>query len=182
MRVFVTGTGRCGSVTFSKACGHIKNYTCGHETHTNKRIAGEKAGDILNLDYPPNHIEASSQLAIQIPLLCKKYPDAKWVHLIRLDRDACARSLCRRSDMKAFASYNFLNSHPVRLDVAYAIYDTMTTTIDACLEGRYLSGKAMVIQLENVKADWQGFWNWIDAEGDFDASLAEWDTRYNKGT
>ena len=27
MRVFVTGTGRCGTVTFNEACKHIKNFT-----------------------------------------------------------------------------------------------------------------------------------------------------------
>ena len=46
--IFVLCTGRCGSVTFSKACKHITNYTSGHET----RI--KKLDD--RLDFPSFHI------------------------------------------------------------------------------------------------------------------------------
>jgi hypothetical protein len=52
MNIFVTGTGRCGTTTFSKAYSHIKNYTSGHET---------KAG-IINRKYPNNHIEVDPHL------------------------------------------------------------------------------------------------------------------------
>jgi len=189
MRIFVTGTGRCGSVTFSRACRHITNYTVGHETHTNKRDAGRMVGDILNLDYPDDHIEVSPQLAIQIPLLRDRYPHAKWVHLIRTDRDACARSLLHRSDMRAFARYNFLSEGDDGQAVAYAIYDTMRTVVDACLDPDRLTIAtapglvipAIALHLETIKREWRGFWDWAGAEGDFDASLAEWDRRYNKG-
>jgi hypothetical protein len=44
MKIFVTGTGRCGTVTFSKACSHITNYTSGHKT---------KAG-VINRIYSEN--------------------------------------------------------------------------------------------------------------------------------
>ena len=181
MRVFVTGTGRCGSVTFSRACRHITNYTGGHETHTNKRFAKKRIGDILNLEYPDNHIEVSPQMAIQIPLLRDKYPDAKWVHLIRTDRDACARSLCARSDMVAFATYNFLNENPDPVAVSYAVYDTMRAIVDASLAIASHHDQAIRMHLETIKTEWDLFWSWIGAEGDFDASLAEWDRRYNRG-
>jgi len=181
MRIFVTGTGRCGSVTFSRACRHATNYTVGHETHTNKRVDGKMVGDILNLEYPDDHIEVSPQLAIQIPLLRDRYPDARFVHLVRADRDACARSLAGRSDMRAFARYNFLSEGDDFEAVSYAIYDTMRSTIDDALAGLYARAQATRLELEIIKTHWRHFWAWIKAEGDFDASLAEWNRRYNRG-
>ncbi len=50
MRIFVIGTGRCGTVTFSKACEHITNYISGHETTTHGKLGN-------NFDFPDNHIE-----------------------------------------------------------------------------------------------------------------------------
>ena len=80
MRVFVTGTGRCGTRTFAKACEHITNYTAGHETSAR------------NLVYPNNHIEVSSHIQVSVWELIEKYPNAKWVHLHRNEAD-CVKSL-----------------------------------------------------------------------------------------
>lgn len=59
MNIFVLCTGRSGSKTFIKACNHITNYTCGHES----RAKRAKLESRLNLDYPPNHIEADNRLS-----------------------------------------------------------------------------------------------------------------------
>jgi len=173
MRVFVTGTGRCGSVTFHKACRHVSNYTSGHETHTNKVVDGRLAGDVANWDYPDDHIEVSPQLVIAIPILRKRYPEAKWVHLVRTDRDACARSLHSRSDMRAFAEYWFLNSHPDEMAVAYAVYDTIRSL------GESLLPDAFTLELERATQQWRACWDFMGAEGDYQASLGEWNTRHN---
>ena len=173
MRIFVTGTGRCGSVTFSQACRHVTNYTCGHETHTNKRAAEGLRGDVAHWDYPDNHIEVSPQLVIGIPILRRRYPEARWVHLVRRDRDACARSLCLRSDMRAFARYWFLNSDPDELSVAYAVYDTVRSLCQALLPD------AFTLELEQARLQWRACWEFIGARGDFARSLREWETRHN---
>lgn len=173
MRVFATGTGRCGSVTFSKACAHAANYTCGHETHTNKWTPKGLRGDVANWDYPDDHIEVSPQLAIGIPLLRRCYPEARWVHLVRTDRDACARSLRGRSDMRAFARYWFLNADPDETAVAYAIYDTVRSLCEALLPD------AFTLTLERARAEWRACWDFLGAQGDFPSSLREWDRRYN---
>ena len=173
MRIFVTGTGRCGTVTFSKACAHISNFTSGHETHTNKRRGGRLGGDVANWDYPDNHIEISSQLVIAIPILKKKYPDARWIHLVREDRDACARSLCGWSDMAAFAKYWFLNAQPDPLATAYAIYDTVRGMAEAMLPD------AFIFRLEQAASDWPACWEFMHAAGDRRAAAAEFQTRYN---
>jgi hypothetical protein len=173
MRIFVTGTGRCGSVTFSKACRHITNYTCGHETHTNKTTPEGLCGDVANWQYPDNHIEVSPQLVIGIPVLRRRYPRAKWVHLVRGDRDACARSLCIRSDMRAFAAYWFLNAEPDELSVAYAVYDTVRGLCESLLPD------AFTLELERARLRWSACWEFLGARGDFPGSLREWETKYN---
>ena len=173
MRIFVTGTGRCGSVTFSKACRHVTNYTSGHETHTNKTTPEGLCGDVANWQYPDNHIEVSPQLVIGIPILRRRYPAAKWVHLVRGDRGACARSLCQRSDMRAFAQYWFLNAAPDELSVAYAVYDTVRSLCEALLPD------AFTLQLEQARLQWPACWEFLGARGDFQSSLYEWHRRYN---
>jgi hypothetical protein len=173
MRVFVTGTGRCGSVTFSKACAHVANYTCGHETHTNKPTRRGLRGDLANWDYPDGHIEVSPQLVIGIPILRRRYPEARWVHLVRTDREACARSLRSRSDVRAFAAYWFLNTEPDELAAAYAIYDTVRSLCEALLPD------AFTLELERARDEWRACWDFLGAEGDFEGSLREWDTKYN---
>lgn len=173
MRIFVTGTGRCGSVTFSQACRYVTNYTCGHETHTNKPTAAGLRGDVANWQYPDNHIEVSPQLVIGIPLLRRRYPEAKWVHLVRQDRDACARSLANRSDVRAFAKYWFLNVDPDELTVAYAVYDTVRALSEALLPD------AFTLELEQARLQWPACWEFLGARGDFQRSLCEWDKRYN---
>jgi hypothetical protein len=173
MRIFVTGTGRCGSVTFSRACRHLANYTCGHETHTNKPTVEGLRGDVANWEYPDNHVEVSPQLVIGIPILRRRYPEARWVHLLRRDRDACAHSLCGRSDMRAFAKYWFLNADPDELSVAYAVYDTVRSLCEALLPD------AFTLELEQARSQWTACWEFMGARGDFQRSLREWDTRHN---
>ena len=73
MRVFVLSPQRCGSVTFSAACSHIKNFTSGHETR-------EK----LEVQYPDNHIEVDNRLAFFLGRIEKNYGDnAYYVFLKR---------------------------------------------------------------------------------------------------
>lgn len=56
MRVFVLNTGRCRSVTFSRACSHLTNYSAGHETLA--RNLGH-----ARFAFPDQHIETDNRLA-----------------------------------------------------------------------------------------------------------------------
>ena len=163
MRIFVTGTGRCGTVAFSKAAAHAINYTVGHESH---------AGRVNDWEYPDNHIEVDAHLTIALGLLKNKYPDALFVHLHRMDRVACVRSLSRLTEaINGFAFVFFEQRNPDPLEVAGAIYDTYNALCSKHC-GFWLS-------LERAKEDWRQCWNFMACEGDIDASLAEWDIRYN---
>ena len=66
MRVFITGTGRCGTVTISKACSLFSKFTSSHESKS-------KNNDLI---YPDNHIESDPHLFWHLPNLIEKYPDA----------------------------------------------------------------------------------------------------------
>ena len=104
MRVFVLGTGRCGTTTFARACAHIENFTSGHES--NARFIGES-----RLEYPTDHIEADNRLSWMLGALGARYDGTEvlYVHL-RRDPDEVARSFelrwesgFRASIIRAFA-------------------------------------------------------------------------------
>lgn len=172
MRVFVTGTGRCGTVSFHYACGPIRNFTNGHETPCGLLI------------YPDQHIEVNPHLWPCIPALAVRYPDARFVHLIR-ERHACARSLARLDHGEIMRAHAKLRPSTVPNfavdDIAYRVYDETIAIINALLSAHVPPQNQRVFRLESIKADWRSFWDWIGAEGDFAASLAEWDVIRNSG-
>ena len=194
MRVFVVGTGRCGSVTFCIACGHITNYTVDHERVFTLRD---------KLDWPDQHIAVEPSMWPLVPLLRERYPDLVLVHLIRTDRAA----FC--------ASYRELTSPPFIGAAAYRIpkemrpperanWEGAPPVIDvwsACCVGHPANEEErweriglyydavntaiaefrpdVTVQLETPGPGWRQFWERIDARGDFKASLREWDTKHN---
>lgn len=91
MNIFVLSTGRCGSMTFARACSHLTNYTAGHETRAHL-LPPER------LAYPDNHIESDPRLAWFLGALGEKY-DGKPVLYVHLTRDPAetARSLVRHA-------------------------------------------------------------------------------------
>lgn len=170
MRVFVTGTGRCGTVTCSKAFSHATNYTVGHESH---------AGRIADWDYPDQHIEVSAQLVDAIPILRQRYPEAYWIHLLRLDHQSCIRSMARlREACEAYAFLHFQarpQSEAEYLAVAEAWHAHCLRQCRQWLPRE----RSIVLHLEEVKTHWPIVWDDLGCEGDLAASLKEWDVRYN---
>lgn len=164
MRVFVTGTGRCGSVSFREACRYITNYKTGHETNCGL------------LEYPDNFIEVSPQLRICTVHLQEKYPDAKWVHLIRSE-EACIKSLAALEDGRVMRAYQVLYPSvimtPSLMDIAHRYYWAENDNL------RVLLPNAMTIKLETARQQWKKFWDWIGAEGDFQASVTAWSVKRN---
>ena len=77
MNVFVLNSGRCGSMTFIRACRHIRNYSAGHESRV--QLLGEQ-----RLAYAPDHIEADNRLCWLLGRLDAAYGEhAYYVHLSR---------------------------------------------------------------------------------------------------
>jgi hypothetical protein len=174
MNVFVLCTGRCGSVTFAAAAGHISNFTAGHETH-----AAMLGAD--RLDYPPRHIEADNRLCWFLELVGRDYgPRAHYVHLVR-DPEAVARSFADRWGTGIIRAYHrdlLMAPESEPLAVCRDYVDTVTAKIDAFLADK---PHRMTFRIEHAADDWPTFWRWIGANGDLDASLAEWTVRHNEG-
>lgn len=172
MRVFVIGTGRCGTVSFREACRHIENFSDGHESRCGL------------LEYPDNHIEVNPQARGLVKHLAQKYPEARWVHLIR-DPETCIPSLAAMGRGIIMEYYGRINPSvqisPSNGDIAYRFYWQENDLIEVQLEHLVPPAQRMKIRLETVREQWRTFWDWIGARGDFAASLASWDTPRNTG-
>ena len=177
MRIFVVCTGRCGSVTFSKACSHITNYSVGHETNVSKLGAGRFA-------YPSNHIEVDNRLSWMMgPLIEKFGRDPHEVHYVHLKREktATSASFAKRKHglMAAWTNgvvmYGKEYSQSAYSLAALDMVDCINANITRCLIGV----PHTVVQLEEIFEQWPNFWETIRAEGSLKASLAEWNVRYN---
>ncbi len=175
MNVFILNTGRCGSTTFIKACQHISNYSCAHESRS--AMLGEE-----RLNYPENHIEADNRLSWLLGRLDKKYGDsAVYVHLKRNESDT-AHSFTKRYSggiIKAYRGAGILmglteKSDPMSVSLDYC--DTVNSNIDLFLKDK---SRKTTITLENIDQDFTEFLVLINAEGDISAALGEFNTKYN---
>ncbi|HEX7034360.1 MAG TPA: glycosyltransferase [Pseudomonadales bacterium] len=174
MRVFVLSTGRSGTTTFTHACNHITNFTAGHETRA--RFIGPE-----RLNYPDNHIEIDNRLSWFLGRLDQAFGDAPYfVHLTREPAEVAA-SLARRMNNPVSISAGhktsiLMNAPYDDLEICLDLTETMLTNIEHFLRGKT---KVMHVRLENIEEDFSRFWDWIGAEGDKAAALAEWRIRYN---
>lgn len=169
VRVFVTGTGRCGTCTFYQACRHLTNYTAGHESD---------AGSLTPADWPDRHVEVSSTLAWSMALLVPRYPGAVWVHLVR-ERGACVRSLAAQCPVQV-EQWAQLTRHAFRAGrhaAAGAYYDAVNAAVAALLP----TDRSMTFRVEDAAAAWPAFWRLIGGAGDLRAAAAEWGRAYNAG-
>lgn len=174
MNVFILNAGRSGSLTFIRACRHITNFSCGHESR-----AGLLGDD--HFAYPPDHIEADNRLSWFLGRLDRRFgADAFYVHL-RRDDEATAASFVRRFSGGIIRAYRktMLMGLPDGIDamaVARDYCDTVNSNIGLFLRDK---PRKMEFSLENAHRDFRKFWELIQAEGDLQAALAEFDRRYN---
>jgi len=178
MRVFVLCTGRCGSTTFIKACGHIENYTASHESLA-RRL------DETRFDYPDNHIEADNRLSWFLGELGSRFnKDTLFVHLLRNKADTVL-SLNKRwhnySINKAFVTGICMTSDDKlseddKLKACAFFYDTINNNIRCFLAAQ---PNKLTVNLEKIKEDFACFWALIGAKGDFDAAIAELEIHHN---
>lgn len=166
MNVFVLCTGRTGSVTFVRACQHMKNYTAAHESRSSY-LGHER------LNFPYHHVEVDNRLSWFLGRLEKQYSDqAFYVHLLR-DRDKVAQSYNKRwfkifSIMNAY-SLGILKSQDKTLDQCYDYVDTVTENIEFFLRDKT---RKMTIHLENIEKEFPQFWEAIGAEGNLKEAIA----------
>lgn len=170
MPVFVLSTGRCGSMTFARACSHATNFTAAHESGLRDR----------HFRYPENHIEVDNRLSWMLGRLGEQYPYAEWVHL-RRDHgvaESYAKRWNRYRSLVRAVGENIMrfpceqSSAP---EAARALVDIAEANIREFLSRR----SYVTVRLEHIRSDFPAFWRDIKAEGDLDAALAEFGTRWN---
>jgi hypothetical protein len=177
MNVFVLCTGRCGSKTFVQACGHITNYSAGHETRA--RLIGPD-----KFAYAADHIEADNRLAWHLGRLDAAYGgDAFYVHL-RRDRAQVIASYAQRwapvgGILPAYRNGVLRAASHSRTAIAADFVDTVEANIISFLRDKPMK---MTVALEEA-ADWFPiFWERIGAIGNLDKAVAEWSYRHNSRT
>jgi len=169
MRVFVVGTGRCGSVTLSKACKNIKNYSSSHESKTSPNNQGV-FGD---LEYPENHIEIDPRMSYHIFSLREKYKDGIFFHLLR-EESGCVRSLSKRKSLRNYSTFHygwFDNDYDA---AAKMYYENTTKMLKSVIP------ESHTIVLENIEHDWVKFCKIIKAECDQEKALIQLKQKYNR--
>lgn len=170
MRVFVFGTGRCGTVCFAAACRHATNYTVLNETWTSTYQWAEQS------------IEVNPQLRPVIPFILREYPDARFVWLKR-DYERVVESFERLGQgvwlTTWWAICNTVRPENQRTAAAIAV-DQMLRDCEYAFS-LVPEAQRMMLELERIKEPNQfpAFWQWIGAEGDLQAALTTFDIPLN---
>jgi hypothetical protein len=175
MHVFVLGTGRCGTMTFARACGHIANYTTAHESRTS--CWGRD-----RLDYADRHIEVDNRLAWFLGELDERFGrDAFYVHLLR-DSEKVVRSFLKKwgsGVIDAFTGTIVMQRdwQPSQRAAACRFY---VETVNANLR-QFLKDKPqqLTIDIERPLPGFEEFWKRIGAQGHYERAVVEFSVRHN---
>ena len=179
MNVFVLCTGRSGSMTFSRACRYITNYSVGHESRA--RLLGPD-----RFDYPDRHMEADNRLAWFPGALDREFGnDAYYVHLFR-DPEETIASYNRRwvrngSLIRAYCEgIHQITIHLLdkrrRKEVVEDFYDNVNANIRTFLKDKT---RVLYLPLEEAETVFPRFWKEIGAEGDLESALKVFTYRHN---
>jgi hypothetical protein len=173
MNIFILNAGRCGSTTFIQACRHISNFSAAHESRST--LTGEQ-----RLSYPENHIESDNRLCWLLGRLEREYGnDAYYVHLTR-DREQSVASFVKRKDYGIMQAYRegilMGGQQQSPAEIANDYLDTVEDNISLFLKEKH---NTMRFSLENAALDFVDFWQWIDARGEMDKAINEWQIHYN---
>lgn len=168
MNVFVIGTGRCGTLTFSKASKFFEGFTAAHESKTKNN----------NLVYMDNHIESDPHLFWHLPNLIRQYPKAIYVHLVR-EKTACVKSLSKRPSLYNYAAISEMTSK-AQTDlkkIASKYYDF----INGFIENFFVGRKEIYIKmsLPPTEKEWASLHKALGKPKGFKRSFAVWNKKYN---
>lgn len=180
--VFVLNTGRCGSVTFARACEHLTNYTVGHETRA--AVLGAE-----RLAYPADHIEVDNRLSWFLGSLGRRFDDSVtfYVHLIR-DPNLVAASFARRwaspfraSMIRAFGHGIVMEAGELDDDAVRTVCDDYVRTVNDNIRAYLEHRPSITIDIDEAAEAFGEFAARIDAIGDVDAAVRELGRIHNAG-
>ena len=180
MNIFILCTGRCGSMSISRACKDLENFSSGHETRIS--MLG-----VERLNFPSNHIEADNRLSWFLGRLDAKYGnDAFYVHMTR-DPIETAKSYNRRwyhvgSIVRSYTEG--ILTKPLQLvssnDLLKYSEDYCTTVNENIVHFLKDKDKKCVIRLEHLESDFLKFWGLIEAKGNKSKALEALNQKHNK--
>ena len=135
--------------------------------------------------YPPDHIEVDNRLAFRVGRLWQEYgcrSSTRWVVLGR-DPSAVKASYERKWVLSflrlAQCGITMQRQCNTNEHVRDALL-TMRANIELLIRSQP-AASVMRLRLERMPRDFEFFWQWIGAEGDRDAALAEWSVLHNAG-
>jgi phosphopantetheinyl transferase (holo-ACP synthase) len=177
--IFCLCAGRTASTSFAKACSHITNFTSAHESLVSTLST-------RRLDYPSHHIEIDNRLVWFLPQLNKKFADEDtfYVHLKRNKIDVAKSYLERwhikESIVKAYGHGILMKnkiSEAKKMSICLDYVEHVESSIDIFLENRT---NKMVMDITNLKQTFPEFHHKIQAEGNLNLCLDEFDKISNK--
>ena len=177
MNVFVLSPGRSGTLTFSRVCSHITNFTSAHESRRGKIGA-------LRFDYPERHIEVDGHLVWYLGALDEAYgKNAFYIHLIRRE-DLVVKSLLNRWGATGIKEYvsgqlgvDFAKIPKTNRDEVCRDYYRMAhANIRFFLKDKV---KKMRVHLDCLAEHCGKFWKRIGAVGDLKSAQVEARKRHN---
>ncbi len=177
MNVFVLCTGRCGSMTISRAFELATNFTSGHET---------QAGTFYSLEYPGQHIEADNRLSWMLGALGARYPEALYIWLIRR-REEMAASFAERNDYPGASIKGFGAGilelgdrfHEERYETALRMWDIANANIAEFLGAEHRLHRK--VWTHELAYEFPSLWEWLGCEGDLKQATWRAATRFNSG-
>ena len=138
------------------------------------------------LAFPNNHIEADNRLSWLLGRLDQAYgTETYYVHLKR-DLLSTAQSFRERWDrgiMNAYRTEILMGAgklHPKneedKLSYCLDYCETVNSNIELFLQNK---PHKMEFRMENAQNDWVRFQEWINAKGDLEGALQEWQVKHN---
>lgn len=168
MRVFVFGTGRCGTVAVANAFHYASNYSVSHE-----RFAA-------SLKYPDQHIAVNAQLRARMPELVSLYPDA-WYIWLRRDIGKVTKSYRRLANGQwldrwwAFYSTVRPDDQNVGARIAAAnLLSECQRAWDVCPQSQRLAW-----DIDCIKDNFAWLWKHLDLQGDLESALRSFNVPVN---
>jgi len=177
MNVFVLSTGRTGTMSLERACRHINNYSCAHESRCSflehERFA-----------YPADHIEIDNRLSWFLGRLEEAYgDDAIYIHMLR-EPELVAKSYLKRWNretgiIRAYA-YGILKRQEHEIADPYHICQDYVHTVNSNISS-FLKNKSktMEFELENAASDFPKFWELINATGNYEKAFNSFSEIHN---
>ena len=179
--IFILSAGRCGSMTFIKACNHIENYSSFHESG---RLLNSH--DKYNLIYPEYHIESDNRLSWFLGSIDKLYGNnALYLKLTR-NKQKIINSYLKRKTLNqgilpAFAINIFQQK---KRDITKAGYEwaanhyvnTVYDNINFFLKNK---NNTLEIDIDSPIESFKEFWEEIEAIGNIDNAINEFNVKYN---